>query len=90
MDLWREKAAAIAVREGDLLCAPVDDWFVAAKFLWVSQRHLNAMGIAVLARRFDTPMTALDDLPDYARLDMSDEEVTVLYPSVENVTKKNI
>lgn len=88
MGVWRGKAAGIVVREGDLLCIPVDESFVAAKVLWVSQSHLNAMGIAVYARRFAAPMATLDALPDYARLDMGGEQVTVLYPSVENVTKK--
>lgn len=86
MEISRQKK--ITVREGDLLCIPVDDSFVAAKVLWVSQWYKNAMGIAVYARRFAAPMAALDALPDYARLDMGGEQVTVLYPSIENVTKK--
>lgn len=33
-------------------------------------------------------MTVLDVLPDYASFDMGGEEVTVIYPSVENITKR--
>jgi len=80
----------IAVRDGDLLCIPVDDWFVAAKVLWVSQWYKNAMGIAVYARGFAAPVTALDASPGYACLDMGGQEVTVVYPSIQNVTKTKI
>lgn len=86
MEISRQKK--ITVREGDLLCIPVDGWFVAAKVLWVSQWYKNAMGIAVYARRFAAPVTALDALPGYARLDMGGKEATVVYPSIENVTKR--
>ena len=64
MGLWHRKAATLAVREGDLLFIPVDNSFVAAKVLWVSQWNLNAMDIAVYARRFAPPMTVLDAMPD--------------------------
>ena len=73
----------IAVLEGDLLCIPVDDSFVAAKVLWVSQWYKNVMGIAVYTSRFAAPVTAPDASSGYVRLDMGGEEVTVVYPSVE-------
>ncbi|MGX5722951.1 hypothetical protein [Shinella zoogloeoides] len=80
----------ITVREGDLLCIPVDDSFVAAKLLWVSDWNKNVMGIAVYARRFASSVTLLDEFSEYAVLKMGREDVTVVYPSAENVTKKKI
>lgn len=88
MEVSRQKK--ITVREGDIVCIPVDDSFVAAKLLWVSDWNKNVMGIAVYARRFASPVTVLDGLSDYAILKMGRDDVTVVYPSVENVTKKKI
>lgn len=86
MKVSRQKK--IPVREGDILCIPVDEWFVAAKVLWVSQWHKNVMGIAVYARRFASSATLLDGFSEHAVLKMGRDDVTVIYPSVENVTKK--
>lgn len=83
-----EGKTTITVQEGDLLSIPVDNVLVVAKVLWVSQWYRNVMGIAVHAGLHDAVTAAPDTLPGYLTFDMGGEPVTILYPSVDNVTKK--
>ncbi|WP_147393158.1 hypothetical protein [Paracoccus siganidrum] len=78
------------MREGDLLRIPIDDFFVAAKVIWISNRYKDVCGIVVYPACFQCAenVRAIDG--DYLVMKMGQDNVRVLYPSVKNVTKKKI
>jgi len=43
----------IEVKTGDILRIPVDDFFVAAKIIWISQWNKDAMGIVIYPGWFE-------------------------------------
>ncbi|WP_157404113.1 hypothetical protein [Paracoccus sp. N5] len=41
------------MKTGDILRIPVDDFFVAAKIIWISQWNKDAMGIVIYPGWFE-------------------------------------
>lgn len=79
-----------SVKPGDILRIPVDDFFVAAKIIWISQRYKDVTGIVVYPACFQEAGRVRPTDGDYVAMDMGGDEVRVLYPSIANVTKKRI
>lgn len=78
----------IDVKIGDILRIPVDDFFVAAKIIWISQWHKDATGIVIFPGWFESADQVRPVEGDYLVMKMGKDDVRVLYPSIKNVTAK--
>lgn len=80
----------IEVKTGDILRIPVDDFFVAAKIIWISQWYKDVMGIVIYSGWFKDADNVRPVEGEYLTMKMGNNDVMVLYPSVKNVTVKRI
>ncbi len=80
----------IEVKTGDILRIPVDDFFVAAKIIWISQWYKDVMGIVIYSGWFKDADNVRPVEGEYLTMKMGNNDVKVLYPSVKNVTVKRI
>ncbi len=80
----------IEVKTGDILRIPVDDFFVAAKIIWISQWYKDVMGIVIYSGWFKDADNLRPVEGEYLTMKMGNNDVMVFYPSIKNVTVKRI
>ncbi|MCV2447576.1 hypothetical protein E3D03_009895 [Paracoccus sp. DMF] len=78
------------MKTGDILRIPVDDFFVAAKIIWISQWNKDTMGIVIYPGWFEDAEQVRPVEGEYLAMKMGNADVRVLYPSIKNVTSKKI
>lgn len=70
---------------GDILRIPGDDFFFAAKIIWISQWYKDAMGIVIYPGWFEDPEQVRPVEGEYLAMKMGNADVRVLYPSIKKI-----